>query len=213
MMIRGLFTIVALGTVTACAQSQHDEAQQTQLPPVEQAEQPRQTAFACWIRGDAAGVAQRESAFDSAMTSVAGSTVKVCYSRPRMKGRTIMGGLVPYDQPWRLGANEATTIQMPTAGTIVGVSVEAGSYSLYVIPTANQWSVHVNRSAERWGVPINDAVRSSDVRTGTVVPEALTEPIEELTARFEDGATAQSADLVFEWERTRVRIPVTLAAI
>lgn len=212
MRIRSLFAIAASGTVVACAQSQQsNDMQQTEQAPVEQAQPPQQTASACWVRGEAGGLAQRESAFDSATTSISGNTVKVCYSRPKMKGRTIMGGLVPYDRPWRLGANEATTIHMPTAGTIADVAVEAGSYSLYVIPTANQWSVHVNRVAERWGVPINEAVRSSDVGSGTVAPEVLTEPVEELTARFEDGA-ANSADLVFEWERTRVRIPVTVAA-
>ena len=214
MVIRAL-TLALLGTLGACAQTQQtDDAQQTTQntqPTAQQVEQPHVATSSCWVRGDPAGLAQRESALDSASVTVGNQAIRICYGRPQMRGRTIMGGLVPYGQPWRLGANEATTIHMPSAGTIAGVPVDAGSYSLYVVPNQNEWRVAINRNAQRWGVPINDAVRGNDVGAGTVVPEAIGQPVEALTARF-DNATAQGASLVFEWERTRIRIPVTLTA-
>jgi hypothetical protein len=212
MVIRSLFTLAMVGAAGACAQTQQaDEAQTAQQTQTQQVEQPQVATSSCWIRGDAADLAQRESALDSTTVAVGNQTIKVCYGRPNMKGRTIFGGLVPYGQPWRLGANEATTIHMPAAGTIAGVPVQAGSYSLYVVPNQNEWRVAINRTAQRWGVPINDAVRGNDVGAGTVAPEAIGQPVEALTARF-DNATAQGASLVFDWERTRVRIPVTLTA-
>ena len=212
MVIRALFTMAMVGAAGACAQTQQtDEAQTAQQTQTQQVEQPQVATASCWIRGDAAGIAQRESALDSTTATVGNQTIKVCYGRPKLKGRAIFGGLVPYGQPWRLGANEATTIHMPAAGTIAGVPVQAGSYSLYVVPNQNEWRVAINRTAQRWGVPINAAVSGNDVGTGTVVPEAIGQPVEVLTARF-DNATAQGASLVFEWERTRVRIPVTVTA-
>lgn len=162
---------------------------------------------ACWRRGDPAALAQRASPPDSVMTTLDGGRIKVCYSRPSARGRTVMGQLVPYGEPWRLGANEATSIHLQFAAEIAGVRVEPGSYSLYAIPGETQWTIAVNRSVQRWGIPIDDGVRSQDVGTGTVAVERLDQSVEQLTLRF--APTSQgSTELIVEWERTRVRIPI-----
>ena len=165
----------------------------------------------CWIRGDAAGISGRASALDSTSIALESGTVKVCYGRPKMNDREIFGGLVPLDRPWRLGANEATTIFMPVAGTVAGVAVEPGWYSLYVVPGTAQWTVVVNSAAQRWGIPINDAVRANDVGSGAVVAES-TEAAEEVLLMRLDRSSDNAADLVVQWERTRARIPVVLGA-
>lgn len=186
--------------------------------PQEQAEAPRTERQAssatamtssneCWKRAQRADLAGRESKFDSATVSVGGRNIKLCYSRPQMRGRAIFGGLVPYGQPWRLGANEATVIHMPVAGSIAGVSVDAGSYSLYAVPDSAKWTIVVNRNAQRWGVPIGGQVVAANVGTGEVPVERISEPVEALTARFA-SASSRDVALVFEWERTRVRIPI-----
>ena len=169
------------------------------------------TAGDCWTRGDAAAIGGRASALDSTSIALESGTVKICYGRPSMNGREIFGGLVPLDRPWRLGANEATTIFMPVAGSVAGVAVEPGWYSLYVVPGIQQWTVVVNSAAQRWGVPINDAVRANDIGTGTVAVETTPAAEETLSLRFEPEADDQ-ADLVVQWEKTRVRIPVRLGA-
>jgi hypothetical protein len=165
------------------------------------------TAASCWIRGDAARLPLRASALDSTETRVAGAVVKVCYGRPAARGRPIMGGLVPWGEPWRLGANEATAIHVPFAAEIAGVRVEPGTYSLYAIPGDTTWQIVVNRTPQRWGIPINPQVRAQDVGTGTVRAEALTEPVETFTLRF-GPVSGNGTELIAEWERTRVRIPV-----
>lgn len=169
-----------------------------------------QAAPACWIRGSADRVAQRPSPLDSTAVTIGGATVKLCYGRPSARGRQIMGGLVPLGEAWRLGANEATTIHLPFAAEIAGVRVGPGAYSLYAIPGAASWRIAVNRGAERWGVPIDDEVRSQDVGTGTAQVERLAQPVETLTLRF-SPPTGNATELVVEWERTRVRIPVRRA--
>ena len=163
--------------------------------------------FTCWIRGPADKLAERPSSLDSISVQIGGGTIKLCYSRPSARGRKVMGELVPFDQPWRLGANEATTIHVPSAAEIAGVRVEPGTYTLYVIPGASKWQVVVNRGVQRWGVPIDKDVRAKDVGSGTVTAESLSSPVETLTLTFEPAA-GNTTELVVEWEKTRVRIPI-----
>jgi len=161
---------------------------------------------ACWVRGDALAAASRQSPLDSAVVEVAGGVAKLCYGSPAARGRTVMGALVPFDEPWRAGANEATAIHVTVPVEVAGVRLEPGSYSVYMIPGAERWTVVLNRQIERWGIPISQDVRAADVGQGTVTIETLDDPVEALTYRFEtDGASG--GHLVMEWERTRLRIP------
>ena len=163
--------------------------------------------FTCWIRGSANELARRPSPLDSATVEIGGATLKVCYGRPSARGRKIMGGLVPFGEPWRLGANEATTIHVPFAAELAGVRVGAGTYTLYTIPGESRWQIVVNRGVQRWGVPIDEQVRAQDVGSGTVSVERLDQPVETLTLKLAP-TTASATELVVEWEQTRVRIPI-----
>jgi len=167
--------------------------------------------FTCWIRGPADKLAERASPLDSIAVQIGGGTMKLCYSRPAARGRKIMGGVVPFNEPWRLGANEATSIRVPFAGEIAGVRVEPGTYTLYAIPAASKWQIVVNRGVQRWGVPIDNEVRAKDVGAGTVTTESLGAPVETLTLKFSPAA-GNATELVLEWEKTRVRIPIRRAS-
>jgi hypothetical protein len=163
---------------------------------------------ACTHRGTAEQIAQRPSPLDSAQLAVEGGTIKVCYGRPSLRGRTMVGGVNPYGQPWRLGANEPTRLYVPFAAEVAGVRVEPGTYSLYVVPDSASWEVHVNRAVDRWGIPIDEKVQAQDVGKGTVRVETLAQPVEELTMQLVAG---QPAELVVEWAKVRVRIPIKKA--
>lgn len=166
-------------------------------------------APACWVRGERADLELRASPFDSTAVALEPGIVKVCYSRPRKLGRPIMGRLVPYGRPWRLGADEATAIHVPARATIAGVAVEPGWYTLYAVPDEREWRIVVNEAVRRWGVPINDEVREADVGSGTA-PVATTPPQVELLTLWFDRTGRWSADLVVRWEGTSVRFPVEL---
>ncbi|HEY2852831.1 MAG TPA: DUF2911 domain-containing protein [Gemmatimonadaceae bacterium] len=161
----------------------------------------------CWIRGSASEAKTRPSPLDSATVALDGGTIKVCYSRPSRHGRPIMGQLVPYGTPWRLGANEATTIYLPFAARIAGTNVAAGWYSLYVIPEAKEWRVVVNGEAQRWGTPIDDTVRTKDVGSGVVPAARVDKPVETLTITLRRTSN-RAATMNVEWESTRLAIPV-----
>ncbi len=166
-------------------------------------------AQACFVRGSPERLAARPSILDSASVQLGNSAVKVCYGRPRKNDRQIMGGLVPFGTPWRMGANEATVIHMPSAGSIAGVPVQAGWYSLYAIPSEKEWQIVVNSATQRWGIPINAAVREKDVGSGAVPAGSAASSEDQLRISFEKLGD-KSANLVVHWDLTRVQIPVTL---
>ena len=159
----------------------------------------------CWVmRGDPA---DRPSPLDSAVVDIGGGTVKVCYGAPSANNRMLVGADVhPFGEPWRTGANEATSIHLSFAATIAGVEVDAGSYSLYTVPGEDSWEVFVNATVERWGIPIGDAVAAGNVGSGSA-PSFDNEHTERLTMSFEN-ASADAATLVLRWEGYRVEIPV-----
>lgn len=161
---------------------------------------------ACWVRGSRASLANRPSALDSTSVTLGGREVKVCYGAPKKNGRQVAGGLIPYDKPWRIGANEATVIYMPVKGSIAGVAVQPGWYSLYTYAGPTEWKIHVNSAVQRWGVP--EAV-PGDVGTGMVRVENA-DAAEEALRLHLASTGASAADLVVHWDKTRVRIPVVL---
>lgn len=120
-----------------------------------------------------------------------------------------MGRLVPYGQPWRLGANEATAIHLTAPATIAGVDVPAGWHSLYAIPGQEEWRIVVNDRTRRWGIPIDEEVRSGDVGSGTVPSEEISGVVEMLTMRLH-RTSERAAELRIEWERTGVSVPVRI---
>jgi hypothetical protein len=129
--------------------------------------------------------------------------VTVEYSSPAVKGRKIWGGLVPYDKPWRTGANAATKITFGKDVTVADKPVAAGTYGLYTIPGASTWTVALNKVSTGNGMAFKAA---DDVVRFEAKPKA-TPMRERMTFLFNDyGETAASLDL--EWDKLRVSIPI-----
>jgi hypothetical protein len=120
------------------------------------------------------------------------SEVELRYSRPAVRGRTVWGDLVPWDQVWRTGANEATTLTLSHDGTFQGQKVEAGTYALFTIPGKRRWTLILNRNTDQWGSfeyrPQQDVLRVSAEPRPAPPEERLTFIVPEVTAetvRFE----------------------------
>jgi hypothetical protein len=171
-----------------------------------------QTDLSCPYRARPA-LASRLSPLDSVTFQLGGQRVRVCYGRPSARGRTMIGGqAVPFGRVWRTGANETTKIRSPVPLTIVGIAVPAGTYALYTVPGEQEWQVIVNRAWEQWGQEDNytDEVRAQEAGRATVPVERVAEHVEVFTIRAEPRGDA-AVDLVLEWERTRVRVPVVMS--
>ena len=82
---------------------------------------------ACKVQGSHEWLSQRSSPLDSATLVIAGTTAKVCYSRPSARGRVVFGGIVPYNKLWRTGANEPTVLHLPFPAEVAGIRLEAGT--------------------------------------------------------------------------------------
>lgn len=183
---------------------------ETEAPP-----QAEMTAAAveldCYIaRGTFEETQQRPSPLRSVDLQLGDGEGLLCYGAPSANDREVMGALVPYGQPWRIGANEPTTLHVSTTANVGGVTVQPGSYSLYAIPGEDEWTFFVASSWERWGIPIDESVRSTEVGSFTVTPEASDEFVETLTYEWvPSGITG--GEMVITWENTRLSFPITAA--
>lgn len=164
----------------------------------------------CAFGGSAEELAERASPPDSSSVALGGDVLKLCYSSPRKRDRDIFGGLVPYDQPWRLGANEPTTLHVTTAVTVGGLELGEGSYAVYAIPGQESWEIVFNGAVDRWGVPIDEDVREHDVGSVTVTPGATESTVENMTLSL--GSTGEdTATLSMAWDDTRWSVRIELA--
>ncbi len=158
-------------------------------------------ALSCFIQGEG-DTEERPSPLRQMHFSYEGGEGLLCYGSPSANGREVFGGLVPFGEPWRLGANEATGLHLSAPMTLGGVALEAGSYSLYVVPTETEWEFHINTVHDRWGIPINMEVQGSNMAGFTATPMASENMVESLTFEFSDNSIHLS------WEHTHVMIPV-----
>jgi Protein of unknown function (DUF2911) len=131
--------------------------------------------------------------------------VSVEYSRPGVKGRKIFGGLVPYGEVWRTGANSATKISFSTDVNFAGTAVSPGDYALFTIPGANEWTVILNKVSGQWGSYAYD--EKSDVARTKVKPVALPDLLETMTISLSD-IHDDFAMLNIAWEKTRVSVKI-----
>jgi len=133
-----------------------------------------------------------------------GKKVAIDYSRPFAKGRKIDGGLVPNNEPWRTGANEATSLKTDTDLVIGGTSVPAGSYTIYSLRTPDSWKLIINKQTGQWGTVYN---QDQDLARIDMKVSSPPSPVEQFTMSFEKTG-ADSANLVLDWGTLRGTVDV-----
>ena len=139
------------------------------------------------------------------VSQVAGLTeVKVSYSSPAVRERQVWGTLVPYDEVWRTGANEATTFEVSTDVTVEGKPLPAGKYALFTIPGKDRWTVIFNKT-QQWGA--FNYEEKDDVLRVEVAPRAVPHH-ERLQFTIEDF-TDTAATVVLAWEKVAVPVKLT----
>ena len=132
--------------------------------------------------------------------------VTVSYCRPSVGGRTIFGGLVPYDKVWRAGANEATTIQLSHAVKINEQILAAGKYGLFLIPKVEgDWTMILNKDWNLWGAYLYD--HEMDILRTKIKQRPLSESAALLTYAF-SNVTKHTATLQLQWSDREFSIPI-----
>jgi hypothetical protein len=148
--------------------------------------------------------AQKASPAGKAEVTLAGSKVTIAYSRPYVKGRKIVGGLVPYGRVWRTGADEATALTTATDLEIGNAKVPAGSYTIYTLPSEGTWKLIINRQTGQWGTEYDE---SKDLARVDLTKASVPAPVEEFTISFVKKGP-KAAELILEWENTKLSVPV-----
>jgi hypothetical protein len=159
---------------------------------------------AAWAgRPDPGGLSPR----DTADAVVAGAHIAVDYGRPAMRGRRVFGGIVPWNEVWRLGANAATQLVTDRDLVMDGTPVPAGTYTLWTVPSPTGWTIMLNTQHGQWGTRYDPERDHARLR---LTPATLGEPVERLTITV-DGAGGREGILTIAWETTLVSIPFTVA--
>ena len=134
-----------------------------------------------------------------------GKTIHIDFSSPRAKGRKIYGGLVPYGQVWRAGANEATTLVTDTNLSIGGKDVPAGTYTLFTVPNEDKWTLVISKKTGEWGVPYPG--EGDDFARVDMQASKLGSPMENFTISLKPSGSA--CNLQMDWESTRASVDLT----
>jgi hypothetical protein len=144
---------------------------------------------------------------DSVELSLGGHRISVNYGRPLARGRKIMGSLVPYNDVWRTGANEATTFVTDVDLVVGTVTVPRGAYSLYTLPSRTTWRLIINKETGQSGLVYH---RKLDLARVNMKKQALKDFVERFTISLE-GTGQRSGLLKLEWEKTSLSVPLRLA--
>ncbi len=140
-----------------------------------------------------------------AHVELAGKLVSIDYNTPFMRGRKIFGGLLPYGEVWRTGANPATTLKTEVNLKIGDLTVPAGTYTIYSIPSETTWKLIVNKQTGQWGTVYNE---NQDLgRTDMKRAAKPSAPVEQFAIKFEN-THANKTELHLIWENTDVFVPV-----
>lgn len=140
----------------------------------------------------------------NAEVTLAGKSLTLKYSAPSMRGRKIMGGLVPYNTEWRTGANAATTLVTPVDLMIGDLKVPAGTYTLFTLPSAGTWQLIVSKKTGEWGIPYP---AGDDLGRTPMMKKELSAPQQVMSLSFEQ-TEGNKTQLHIKWETTDVYVPV-----
>jgi hypothetical protein len=139
---------------------------------------------------------------DSVQATVGGAALSVKYSRPAVRGRVIFGGVVPWDQVWRTGANAATIFTTSADLVMGGTTIPAGSYSLWTIPSRAGWKLIINKNTGQWGTNYDPQHDLAKLDMQVVALDAL---IERFTIEISPKGESEGT-LTLAWEGTRVSV-------
>jgi len=135
-----------------------------------------------------------------------GKTITVDYSSPRMKGRKIFGGLVPYGEVWRTGANEATTFATnENLNTVKGTNMPAGSYTIFTVPDPDKWTLIINKHTGESGIPYK--YESEELARVPMSVAKLPSAVENFTISFDHNGG--SCMMRVSWENTQASVEFT----
>lgn len=149
--------------------------------------------------------ASRPSPPATASGKIKDANITINYSSPAAKGRKIFGGLVPYGEVWRAGANEATIFESDQDLKIEGKTLPAGKYSLYAIPGEKEWTIIFNKQTGQWGIK-RGGVTSRDPAQDALLVQVKPKKSASMNERL--AYDVSDKGFVLKWENTEVPVSI-----
>jgi hypothetical protein len=143
---------------------------------------------------------------DTARASIGQATLTVDYGRPLARGRTLLGNVISYNRVWRTGANAATHFTSSAPVTLAGLSLPAGTYTLWTVPHFRGVELIVNRQTGQWGTQYGPA---HDLGRARMIVDSVDPPVEQFTIAIEPS-DARRGTLVMTWGTFRWTAPIEL---
>jgi hypothetical protein len=141
---------------------------------------------------------------DTVHASIGNATFTVDYGRPLVRGRVLVGNILPYDHVWRTGANAATQFTTSAPITLAGMRVPAGQYTLWTVPRTDGADLIVNRQTGQWGTEYDG---TQDLAMAPMTTDTLGTPVEEFTISIAPTSKDRGA-LTMEWGPFRWTAPI-----
>ena len=152
------------------------------------------------------GTIKELSVRDTMRAQIGNATFKVDYSRPLMRGRKLLNGILPYDYVWRTGANAATQFTTTVPVKIGGLKIPSGTYTLWTVPHQNSVELIVNKQHGQWGTEYNSKL---DLGTTQLTIQERSTPIEEFTISILPN-DSNHGTLIIEWGFFRWTAPIEI---
>ena len=149
---------------------------------------------------------QQLSVRDTVRATIGAATFSVDYGRPLARGRTLLGNVIGYDRVWRTGANAATQFTTSAPITLAGLSVPAGTYTLWSVPHMKGVDLIVNRQTGQWGTEYS---RAQDLGTVPMKSDSVSPPVDKFTIAIEPTG-ARRGTLVMAWGTFRWTAPIVV---
>jgi hypothetical protein len=143
---------------------------------------------------------------DTVRASIGSAMFTIDYSRPLVRGRVLLGNIIPYDRVWRTGANAATQFTTSAPITLAGLQVPEGSYTLWTVPHENGVEIIVNKETGQWGTGYNPA---HDLGRALMKSESIAMAVEKFTVSIVP-AEARNGTLMMEWGPFRWSAPIVM---
>jgi len=149
---------------------------------------------------------QQLSVRDTVRAAIGTTTFAVDYGRPLARGRTLLGDVISYDRVWRTGANAATQFTTSALITLAGLSLPAGTYTLWTAPHVRYVELIVNKQTGQWGTEYS---RAQDLGKAPMNSDSLDTPVEKFTISIE-GSDAKHGTLAMAWGTFRWTAPIVV---
>ena len=154
---------------------------------------------------NAKGDTSKRSIKSVAMGKIGKANITIAYHSPGVRGRTIWGGLVPYDDVWVTGAHNATILQVDKDFVVAGTKISKGKYAIFTIPGKEEWTIIINKTWEQHLT--DDYLQQEDVVRLKVKPEQLNEKVERLQYFIEDNK-GNNGVISVAWEKVKISFGV-----